>query len=260
MSESVQFPIGAADGHVVQGTLRRGNGRGACLLVHGITADRHEWGLFDHLSDALSERSISTLAIDYRGHGTSLLPISSLSLPGVYLDIAAAWAGLLKETGEQSGNRTIIGNSFGGGLAYLFGQLTDSVDAVVMTCPVTNYMADLNRVNPDWMFSAPSGEIGYASKRLAADIVGDLCAFDDLISKIPARVSIDVVHGTEDADVPFSEANAFVDRLKPMATMHALAGMDHSFSAPEGVADRDRLSAEYRQHAALVIAELVGSR
>ena len=44
------------DGARLEGTLTRANddARGMCILVHGITADRHEWGTFDSISRMLA--------------------------------------------------------------------------------------------------------------------------------------------------------------------------------------------------------------
>ena len=60
------------DDHVVHGTLAQPSfPKAVALFVHGITADRHEWGLFDQIVKSLYDKNIASLAIDYRGHGKS---------------------------------------------------------------------------------------------------------------------------------------------------------------------------------------------
>ena len=51
-----QVALTAKDGHKVFGTHRQATSpRAAILLVHGITADRHEWGYYDLVGDSLQK-------------------------------------------------------------------------------------------------------------------------------------------------------------------------------------------------------------
>lgn len=248
------------DGHLVTGSLLRANKeKGFALLVHGITADRHEWGLFDFLSEELHANGISSLAIDYRGHGKSMMSIEQLSLCGVLLDIQTAWQYVEKTCNDLNVKRFIVGNSFGGGLAYLFSQIYRKVDAVFLTCPVTSYISDLNRVTTDWRSSLVTGFVPYASKKLAASTVTEMYTFDELIENCVTRIPLTVIHGTADSDVPFDESSHFVSKRSRLATLHPLEGMDHSFSAPEGLPDREELSRQYRKQASIVIANIMCS-
>ncbi|WP_286830229.1 MULTISPECIES: alpha/beta hydrolase [Kordiimonas] len=250
-----EISICTPDRHFVEGSVYRCEQNvGFALLVHGITADRHEWGFFDYLARELNEKGYTVLSIDYRGHGQSKMPIEKLSLSGVFIDIKAAWEWIEKECSNCSKNRVIIGNSFGGGLSYLFGQLCRSVDKVVMTCPVTSYISDLSRVAEDWEAIPASSFIPYASKKLPASIVTDMYAYDILIQTCPLIKETSVFHGTADSDVPFAESQQFVKDRCEIAQIYPLDGMDHSFSAPEGAPDQALLSPKYRLQAAQVIA------
>jgi pimeloyl-ACP methyl ester carboxylesterase len=253
MSET--FTVDADDGHVVHGSYMRAEPeRGAALLVHGITADRHEWGFFDALSSELCMRGVSTAAIDYRGHGQSAVPIESISLSGVFLDIQAGWRFVDKTANpDPSSRRILVGNSFGGGLSLLFGSLERRIDLVVATCPVLSYVADILRVNPRWQEELPSGMVRYASKQLPASVISEMYAYDMVIRGIH-DTNLVIFHGTADSDVPYSESVEFVRRHRD-GVLHAIEGMDHSFSAPEGSTDRDDLSAKYRARAGRLIAE-----
>lgn len=256
MVESISLT--APDGHIVTGSLLRAKeNRGIALLVHGITADRHEWGFFDFLSEALLAKGVSTLAIDYRGHGESPFPIEQLSLSGVFLDVMTAWQYLEQESKGQNVKRFVVGNSFGGGIAYLFGQMHKNVDTVIMTCPVTSYIADLSRVSIDWKDKMPSDFIQYASKQLSSNTVPEMYAFDELIKECSIRIPVEVVHGTADSDVPFEESSNFVAQRKNNITLHPIDGMDHSFSAPEGSTNQKELSKQYRRQAAFEIATIM---
>jgi len=246
----------AEDGHVVNGSvLHADNPSGYALLVHGITADRHEWGYFDFLSDELRQRGISVLAIDYRGHGQSGIPIGQLSLSGVFLDIMTAWTWIERQSVEQSLRRIVLGNSFGAGLSYLFGQLRPSVDTVALTCPVTSYVADIDRVSINWRENINSGFIQYATKKLSAAIVPEMFAFDSLIRECPLNKPTVIFHGTADSDVPYGEVKEFAGHRRQNVLLHAFEGMDHSFSAPDGTINRDKASYDFRMEAARAIAD-----
>jgi pimeloyl-ACP methyl ester carboxylesterase len=252
------FTVLAKDGHVVRGSMSQVDGaKGAALLVHGITSDRHEWGFFDALSAELNSRNITSIAIDYRGHGESTMPIAKLSLSGVFLDIEAGWKHLQEVAGARRDYRkAIIGNSFGGGLAFLLGAINPEINVTIATCPVMSYIADLGRVNSAWRGEAASGFIRYASKGLPAAIIVEMWAYDSLIELAPTPHKCAIFHGTSDSDVPYSESEKFA-KGRTTVVLKGLHGMDHSFSAPEGVLNRDEQSKIFRAEAGRIIAEYV---
>ena len=99
-------------------------GRGPVLvLVHGVLGSRRTWnGLVADLA-----RDHRVIAPDLFGHGESAKPTGDYSL-GAY---AAALRDLLDELGV--GRATLVGHSFGGGVAMQFGYLfPDRVHALVL--------------------------------------------------------------------------------------------------------------------------------
>jgi len=250
-----EISLCAPDRHFVEGSIYRSEqDAGYVLLVHGITADRHEWGFFDYLARELQRYGYTVLSIDYRGHGQSQMPIEHLSLSGLFIDIETAWEWVEKNCSSSTKNRIIVGNSFGGGISYLFGQLRQSVDKIVMTCPVTSYISDLGRVVKDWKSISTSNYVRYASKQLPTSIITEMYAYDSLIQECPLNKKTLVFHGTADSDVPFAESRQFVENRCEIAQMFPLDGMDHSFSAPEGTPDQASVSTKFRMQAAQVIA------
>jgi pimeloyl-ACP methyl ester carboxylesterase len=255
------FSAMARDGHVVHGSLSLPKKqKAAVLLVHGITSDRHEWGFFDALASELNLRGLTSVAIDYRGHGESGMPIENLSLSGVFLDIEAGWRQLNDVAKSSRGlPRAIVGNSFGAGIAFLFAALNPGVDVTVATCPVMSYVADLDRVNPGWREETSSGFINYVSKKLSSTIITEMWAYDAMIGVVPTPHKCAIFHGTNDSDVPFSESERFV-KQHAKVDLKALKGMDHSFSAPEGTRNRDEESKRFRAEAGRVIAEYIARK
>ncbi|MBK7538025.1 MAG: alpha/beta hydrolase [Myxococcales bacterium] len=228
------------------------------LLVHGITADRHEWSFFDFLAAELLGQGFSSLAIDYRGHGASSIPISELSLAGVVLDIAASWEYCLERRQNPSAIKVIVGNSFGGGASLLFSSWSGEIDHVVATCPVLSYVDDLDRVNRAWRSDLPTGRIHYASKSLPSSIVPQMYLFDLMLARTTRNVNLTIFHGTSDTDVPILASEQFIES-RGSGNLHRLLGMDHSFSAPEGTENRAAVSLEFRRRAAREISTFVGS-
>lgn len=254
--EAKLVTIPSLDGHIVNGTLNVPEDPVAsALLVHGITADRHEWGFFDSLVTNFGKKNVTTLAIDYRGHGDSQLSIDKMSLSGVMLDVISSWKFL--RAFDPNKPSFLVGNSFGGGIAYLFGQGATDCAHIYMTCPVTSYVADVSRVNANWQDDAKSGLVNYASKQLNSFIIPEFYVFDRLVKYQKVNVPFSVVHGSEDSDVPPEESKAFLMGRAPDSNYHALAGMDHSFSAPESAPNRNVLSPKLRQEAAEYIASIL---
>lgn len=239
----------AADGHVVHGTLTiPQNPAAATLLVHGITADRTEWGYFDLLRDQLAEIGVASLAIDYRGHGESAYPIEHLTLSGVGLDIAAAFD-LLDAAAPSATSRAIVGNSFGAGMSYLFGVAEARIDSIVLTMPVLSYVDDIGRVNDQWSVKQLDDPIQYSSVRLPGIIRADFFAFDELIARAHTGKPLTILHGEEDTDVPFSASQRFLSISPSDGNLIGLPGMDHCWAAP-GDPDRQTLQSHENQRTA----------
>lgn len=245
----------ARDGHIVHGTLWAiEDQRGIALLVHGITADRHEWGFFDFLQEELANVGFSSLAIDYRGHGRSDIPISRLSLAGVILDIEAAWGLCQTHIRNDSSRQVIVGNSFGGGVSLFFGSRLWKVNQVVGTCPVMSYVDDIARVNESWQEVTETGLIKYASKHIPASLIPEMHLLDLLLEQDCRNSNLSIFHGSADSDVPLEASEQFL-AARGSGQLFVLDGMDHSFSAPAGTPDADSVSKRFRREAAIKVAE-----
>ncbi|MER2517215.1 MAG: alpha/beta fold hydrolase [Candidatus Accumulibacter phosphatis] len=228
---------------------------GTVVLVHGISADRHEWGLYDLLSLMSLDYELAVLAIDYQGHGSSEVPTSQLSLRGIVSEIenAQRWV-----SERHSGHRAILGNSFGAGVGLVAGvQL--GVDLVGMSCAVTSYEADLARVNANSMAkTSPDGTIPYSGLRLPASIVAEMADIDERLRAVRPDFPVLFFHGTADSDVPCEEARQFAKTM-PNSEFYALDNMDHTFTAPIEQKQRDEATVLNREIAASTIAEVLGA-
>lgn len=233
--EETAVSFASYDGTELEGTLLRpvSTPKGACVLVHGITADRHEWGTFDQISSLLAQRGIASVRFDYRCHGAAAgVPDRDLTLAGVQADLTAAHAALRNRIGSDV-PLLLCGASFGGGLAarWAASAATPRVSLLVLLYPVLDYAADLNRVNASWRDEIRQhGVLAYGPKRLgrpyACEVV-DAQMFG-LLDRAADRTVI--IHGADDSDVPVHESSQAVEQSKN-AVLYEIPGCGHGFAA-----------------------------
>lgn len=65
---------------------------GAVVLVHGITADLDEGGMYGRSADQLAAASFGVLRLSFRGHGASAGTQRDVTIAGKMLDVEAASA------------------------------------------------------------------------------------------------------------------------------------------------------------------------
>ncbi|RFP85433.1 alpha/beta fold hydrolase [Rhodobacteraceae bacterium 63075] len=219
----------SSDGHIVLGSYTAAQEpKAAVLMVHGITADRSEWGYYRTLAESLQKVGISSLAIDLRGHGKSSFNVTKLSLSGALLDIQAAWNLLSYLEKGKNTKKLLIGNSFGGGVTFLFGNQTPSVDHIFLTAPVLSYIDDIGNMAEAWNDRELS-TFKYVKFDLSSLLVPEMYYFDKRIIENPSRTSFTIIHGKSDSDVPFADSEAFVAN-RPAGKLIGLEGMDHCWA------------------------------
>ena len=105
------------DGTALRGTLRAAREpQAGVLLVHGLTGDRDENGLYVALADRLDGLRATSLRFDLRGHGQSAGRYEDVTLSGVASDIGSAYEYLTSRL--PAGIPTfVVAASFAGGLA-----------------------------------------------------------------------------------------------------------------------------------------------
>src|SRR6266699_1957605 len=99
------------------------------VMIHGITTDRKEGGLYTKIAEMLYAERVATFTFDFRGHGESGGTQKELTLAGVLNDLLSSIRVAREETGANK--FSLIGASFGGGIAIraaiLHGQTIRSV-------------------------------------------------------------------------------------------------------------------------------------
>ena len=151
-AKSKKVKFASCDSLKLQGTLTKpaGSVRGLMLMVHGITSDRSEWGIFDLLAEEVAKEGVASLRFDFRGHGESELDEKLVTLSGILSDTTSAWQELERAADSGEVRRYIVGSSFGGGLAYAAASRDGRFDRAFLIAPVFDYLADIDHCAPKW--------------------------------------------------------------------------------------------------------------
>jgi uncharacterized protein len=252
---AIRLQFDSYDGIHLDGTFVDGAPGAAplVLMVHGITSNRNEFGLFAGLADILASNGVPSLRFDYRCHGANKQPMETMTLAGILNDIEAAAAAGLAKAGPVRAH--IVGMSFGGGLSALWASRTRlDVASVVMFAPVIDYEEDIlgqhgglsnGTVSKDVAASlAQNGYVVMDEVRYGAALINELPYLSAAEGLRQLKCDSLILHGDADSVVPFESSVRFAktnDRCK----LVAIEGTDHGFGEPD---DEDLSTAETKSH------------
>jgi len=229
-SESIKFT--SRDALKLQGTLSLPSRAvtGIMLMVHGITADRSEWGIFDLIAKEVAADGIATLRFDYRGHGKSDLSQDKISLFGILSDVMSAWDELERHIENQGDKRRfMVGSSFGGGLAYAAASRLGTIDRAFLIAPVFDYLTDINNCAPKWAADLKRKDhFQYNDLALGRALVNEAFYFDPLSGR---PVATTIFHGTKDSDVSIKLSREIAQE-NPAIELIEVKGAGHVMNVP----------------------------
>jgi alpha-beta hydrolase superfamily lysophospholipase len=241
-SKKVKFA--SRDSLKLHGTLTTpaGDAEGLMLMVHGITSDRSEWGIFDMLAEEVAKEGLASLRFDFRGHGNSSLDEQLITLAGIMSDITAAWQELERAAGAPNARRYIVGSSFGGGLAYAMASCDGRFDRAFLVAPVFDYLADIDHCAPQWRSDLKRKDhFKYNHLTLGRALANEALYLEPLAG--PA-VSTTIFHGTKDTDVAIDLSRAVAAR-HPGIELVEMKGAGHVMNVPEDYDLEDEKSWDY---------------
>ncbi len=253
-SRELQFS--SFDGLELSGTLEYPleSPRARVLMLHGMSADREEWGLFTLLAEELLAHRIASLRVDYRCHGkAAALPTQDLTLTGVINDIDAAYAELYKSTDSKAAPSFLVAASFSGGVAAHWASCLATEPVGVFLCyPVLDYLADLSKTAGDWRGQLrESDTFEYAGMRLGRALANEAKYFSIESAARESSAALTILHGDSDTDVPIEYSRRLV-ALVAQAELIEIKGADHGFS-PLGLDADDDAAAANLAHVVSVI-------
>jgi uncharacterized protein len=252
-SENIKFA--SRDALKLHGTLSLPSGAltGTMLMVHGITSDRSEWGIFDLIAKEVAADGIASLRFDYRGHGKSNLGQDKISLFGILSDVRSAWVELEKLIDSRGAKRRfMVGSSFGGGLAYAAASRIGSIDRAFLIAPVFDYLTDIDNCAPKWATELKRKDhFQYNDLALGRPLVNEAFYFDPLSGR---PVAATIFHGTRDSDVSIKLSRK-VAQEHPTIELIEVKGAGHVMNVPADYELEEEKSWGFISHMAKQIRE-----
>lgn len=237
-----------------------------CLLAHGITANKDEYGDFHrNICQNLYESGIGSFRFDFRGHGESSLAERDVTVLGQLLDLKAAYFELC-ERGDVS-ELSVLASSFGAPPSIFFAQqYSDKISNIVLLNPVLDFEATfLNPIVP-WArdsFDAESmehlREHGYlvldGAFEVGAEMVEEFRYLDPIDVLSGFETPVLAIHGSEDSKVPFSVTKQY-GTPTPESKFISISGAGHGFSDPNS----DRATEDNRERVIKKLTDWLADR
>lgn len=224
------------DGLILEGTYTRHEEhcKGFILQVHGMTADREEWGFYRGLSNFLAGQGFSSYRIDFRCHGIDSTPFEELTIFGVINDIVSAYNKMTELANSVGTNlpKYLMGCSFSGGICALCAKSHNlDIEKIFLCYPVIDYIEDLIKTAGNWKKSLKEkGFIEYADKPIARPLVNELPYINSIRAVTNPSCQITILHGENDSDVPISLSKKFCTSDK--CKLIPIVGAEHGFGIP----------------------------
>jgi alpha-beta hydrolase superfamily lysophospholipase len=245
----------SVDGIALDAAVHRpsGEGIGAVLQVHGITAEKDEGGMFVRLADRLANSGFSVVRFSFRGHGDSGGTQEGVTIAGEMLDLQAAVDYVAR---EYPGRLSIVASSFGAvstllSLRYLAERLT----GLVLWNPVLDLQHTFLEPELSWgveNFGPAQQELLHSQGYLLVD--GEFALGRTLFEEFRHYQPMDdflardlpslIVHGDKDASVSYDIARSAAES-HPNCTLHTVEGSDHGFDSPSRESEAIDATAEW---------------
>ncbi|MFE6610595.1 alpha/beta fold hydrolase [Amycolatopsis sp. NPDC057786] len=207
-------------------SVRHDGGPETVVLVHGITADLDENGLFTELASRLTAAGFSVLRFSFRGHGRSDGRPRDMTIAGELLDLRAA----------VDGPVSVVASSFGA-VSTALSLASLPVRRVVLWQPVldlrrTFLEPELPRgitLYSDRTCLAENGFLDIEGRfELGAALFEEFARLDPRGAFLASGMPALVVHGSGDEHVSHDIARETA-LARPGTEWHSLAGAGHGF-------------------------------
>lgn len=217
----------------------------AVILAHGISVDKDEEGLFVNLSKRLTELNYSVLRFDFSGHGQSQRKSVDLTISQELTDMDAAFN---EVKSKKFHNISILGASFGGGIAVMFAARHQKyLNNLLLWYPVLNYDHTFLKPYLPWL----KDRIERMKQELAARgwttinnekpfKIGKKL-FDEMNRYFPYRdlkkiaIPTVIIHGDKDTYVPYNDSKEYLKNLKGESELITIKGADHGFDGKNDI-------------------------
>lgn len=217
-----------------------GGDRGTVLLVHGITRDMDEGGMFVRLAARLTGAGFDVVRFTFRGHGDSDGTARGVTVAGERLDVESAF----EHARERfEGPYFVVAKSFGAVSTCLsLDRLGDDLSGLALWSPVLDVEGTFLDPHLPWgqrNFTGESLRELEATGSLAIDgefevghvLWDELHRYDPADPFVASDLPALVVHGDADGIVPYEDARRVA--AEKGAAFHTIDGGDHGFVRPD---------------------------
>ena len=189
------------------------------------------------MGEVAQDLGLASLRFDYSGTGTS---------QGVFEDgTITKWLNEALEIikAKTDGDLILVGSSMGGWISLRLCQLLKQVKAMVLIAPAPDFTEDLmwdkfpqdvkDEINQNgfWLRPSPYDENGYKVTKELID-----SGRENFVLRAPIKFNgpVHILHGKNDADVPWERSPALMDNItSPDITLTLIKNGDHRLSEPE---------------------------
>lgn len=241
----------AADHNEIPATHVANGSDGLVILSHGITSNKDESGIYTRFVDEFLSPGLDSVRFDFRGHGDSRMPTTSVTIAGEILDFMA----VVKWARAQKYKRLYhVSASFGCGITLLSAAQFDLRDfaRVAFWNPVIRYdhtftqavlpwgRTFFNQTRMDELAHREGTPIPQTSFTVGPAMTMELLQMRPHETTWPVEVPLLVVHGDADHLVPHQDAADYCARNKG-TVFKTIPGADHGFGSQiAGVYDLTR--------------------
>jgi dienelactone hydrolase len=205
----------------------------AVVMYHGFTGQRIEsHRLFVKMARRLMADGIAALRFDFRGSGESEGDFRDMTISGEIDDALAAIDFLCGQPEVDTNRLGVLGLSMGGCVAASVAGRGPSLKTLVLWSAVAQ-VAELFQHGTGQEKIAEwrrVGEIDLGGLMLGVGFLDDLPRIDPLKNLSQFKGASLIIHGSEDAVVPVTEAHVYHKHLGDRSTLHIIDGADHTFN------------------------------
>ena len=209
------------------------------LLLHGITSERTEAGLYTLFAAQLNARGIKTVLLDLRSHGDSSGKQEDFLLSGAINDICCGIDFILSHGADRI---LLIAASFSGGLSIRAAELKiESVSHLILLNPRLKYTPWIQDpafwVNGHLTKEAQKSieNFGFIERngfKLGRPMINELLSFDPIKGLSNFKKPILFLHGTADSVIPIESTRECCKRCSN-SDLIEITGAQHGFTDPD---------------------------
>lgn len=204
------------------------------ILCHGFSSNKNN-STHTRLAPLLAAQGIASFRFDFFGHGESEGKFEDITLSEAIDDLEHALVTVKAKGYSRIG---LLGSSFGGMAALLFAARHPELIAVVLKCPVSDYLGKIIAQKSKYEISEwkTRGFIPYfrhigEALRLNYAFFEDTEKHDGYAAAPKLTMPVFIVHGDADTTVPLAQSEKTAS-LIPHGELVIIPGADHRFSQP----------------------------